>query len=114
MLIDENSLALGCPTNRFGEMSENTVVKSLAEKADLLMKDNKRVRAERDELAAAREKLRTENRELKQAVASLEKRIKVLELGESFTGGNADTKQAKARINRLVREIDRCIALMNR
>jgi len=95
-------------------MSENTVVKSLAEKADLLMKDNKRVRAERDELAAAREKLRTENRELKQAVASLEKRIKVLELGESFTGGNADTKQAKARINRLVREIDRCIALMNR
>lgn len=95
-------------------MSENTVVKSLAEKADLLMKDNKRVRAERDELAASREKLRTENRELRQAVASLEKRIKVLELGESFAGGNADTKQAKARINRLVREIDRCIALMNR
>lgn len=50
---------------------------------------------------------------LKQTVAELERRIGVLELKEGLTGGT-DSKRAQARINRLMREIDRCIALMNR
>lgn len=95
-------------------MPDNAVIKSLAEKVERLIEDNRLVHGERKELAAANEKLIKDNRDLKQSVAALEKRIKVLELGGGLTGGSADTKQAKARINHLMREIDRCIALMNR
>lgn len=94
-------------------MPENAVIKSLSEKIALLIEDDRRAREDREKLAAANEKLRNDNRSLKQQVAELEKRVKVLELGEGLAGGG-DTKQAKARINRLMREIDRCIALMNR
>jgi FtsZ-binding cell division protein ZapB len=94
-------------------MSGNAIIKSLADKVELLMKESGRLRRERDETALRGEKLGAENRKLKQTVAALEKRIKVLELGGSFAGGDGDKKQAKARINRLVREIDRCIAMMN-
>ena len=94
-------------------MPEKAVIKSLSEKVGLLIEDNKRVREDRTKLAGANEKLREDNRGLKQQITELEKRVKVLELGEGLAGGG-DTKQAKARINRLMREIDRCIALMNR
>lgn len=94
-------------------MSGNAaIIKSLAEKVERLMEDDRRVRKEREELAAANRKLTSANQELKQAIALLEKRLKVAELGGGLAGG-ADTKQAKARINHLMREIDRCIALMN-
>ena len=69
------------------------------------MEENDRLFAENRELAL--------RRELKQTVAELERRIGVLELKEGLTGGT-DSRRAQARINRLMREIDRCIALMNR
>ena len=74
------------------------------------MEENDRLFAENRELALRRERLAAENRELKQTVAELERRI---ELKEGLTGGT-DSRRAQARINRLMREIDRCIALMNR
>lgn len=94
-------------------MPEDAIIKSLSEKVARLIEDNRSVRGEREKLVKECGRLKTENRELKHTITALEKRVKVLELGEGFTGGGADTKQAKARINRLMREIDRCIALMN-
>lgn len=106
---------MGCRTEPIiGFMPENAIISSLGEKIARLIEDNRSAHGERDRLAKECDRLKTENRELKQAAASLEKRVKVLELGQSITGGSGDTKQAKARINRLMREIDRCIALMNR
>ena len=95
------------------EMARNAVVESLAGKVGRLMEENDRLFAENRELALRRERLAAENRELKQTVAELERRIGVLELKEGLTGGT-DSRRAQARINRLMREIDRCIALMNR
>ena len=95
-------------------MARHAVIDSLGEKIARLMEDNERLRGELDRTAQQRDKLKTENRELKESIAALEKRLGVLELGSSLSGGGVDTKRARARINRLMREIDRCIALMNR
>lgn len=94
-------------------MAKNDVIESLVQKVGQLISENERLVAENEALSQRRERLTAENRELKQTMTTLEKRIGVLELGAGFTGGG-DTKQAQARINRLMREIDRCIALMNR
>lgn len=95
-------------------MAGKAIIKSLDEKIDRLIRDNERVRGEYAAVSVERDSLRKENRELKESITALEKRIRLLELGEGLTAGTADTKQARLRINRLMREIDRCIALMNR
>ncbi len=79
------------------------------------MEDNDRLYETCRSLGSERDELKEKNKELKQTVATLEKKIAVLELGETLVGrSNVNEKQAKARINRLMREIDRCIALMNK
>lgn len=95
-------------------MAGNAVIDSLGEKIERLMAEHDKALAENGELLRQKAKLAEENKQLKQTVASLQRRIGVLELGSSLTGTAADTKRARARINQLVREIDRCIALMNR
>lgn len=95
-------------------MPQREIIDSLSSKIDRLIEENERLRAECLSLSSEKDKLRTENREHKVAQAALESRVKLLELGGGLTGGAVDTKQARDRINRLMREIDRCIALMNR
>lgn len=95
-------------------MANREVIESLREKVSRLIGENERLGKETAALARQKDSFARENRALKVSVAELEKRVKVLELGETLGGGNVDTRVAKARINRLMREIDKCIALMNR
>ena len=94
-------------------MAVKAIIEYIGEKVARLIEDNERVREECASVTLERDTLRKDNRELKEVVASLEKRIKILELSEGLTAGTADTKRARTRINHLMREIDRCIALMN-
>lgn len=66
------------------------------------------------ELTAERDSLREENRTLAMQVKELQNRIARLQLRDGLSGGVADKEQARARINRLLREVDRCIALIDR
>lgn len=94
-------------------MPESPVVKSVREKVGRLIADNRRLREELRKSSGQGDKLKADNRKLAEEVARLEKRIAVLELKEGFTG-KGDTKLARARVNRLMREVDKCIALLNR
>ena len=66
------------------------------------------------ELTAERDSLREENRTLAMQVKELQNRIARLQLRDGLSGGVADKEQARARINRLLREVDRCIALLGK
>lgn len=95
-------------------MATNDLLDSLRAKIARLIAENDKLAADNRALAGRRDRMAVEIRELKRTIAEQEKRIAVLELGTSMTGGANDQKRAVARINRLMREIDRCIALMNR
>lgn len=95
-------------------MAKNAVIEALAEKVGRLIEENERLVKENAVLSEKKGRLTVENRELKEKIAGLEKRIGVLELGNGLIGNSVDRKRAQARINQLMREIDRCIALMNR
>jgi predicted nucleic acid-binding Zn-ribbon protein len=65
--------------------------------------------------------LRNRNEELSRALQERDDKIKELELkyeriklSEAFLGEGENTQEAKRKINELVREIDRCVALLNR
>jgi len=44
----------------------------------------------------------------------LVKKMEDLKFAKSLLGGDENSHEAKIKINRLVREIDKCIALLNR
>lgn len=94
-------------------MAEKAVIQSIREKISKLMTDNRQLREGNVKLSAQRDKLKADNRQLAEKIAELEKRINVLELKEGFAGGE-NNKYARARVNRLMREVDKCIALLNR
>lgn len=97
-------------------MARQEVVKSLAEKVQRVIEENNRLERQQAEMSADLQRLRGENRDLKERLEAAQKRASLLELGEGLCGGAADSaarKRARAQINRLMREIDRCIALMN-
>jgi hypothetical protein len=122
-------------------MSGRALIESIAKGAEKLIGDNRRLRAEIEKLEAAKEKLREENRRLVSENEALERRVIVKDLATGFSGGAArtgrvtqtggdtptgrgtltgaapnrhDEKIARVRVNRLLREVDRCIALLNK
>jgi hypothetical protein len=67
-----------------------------------------------------REQMALRNAELEVALAAshakiglLEEDIKQLKLANGLLSGTQSGREAKAKINEIVREIDRCIALLN-
>jgi hypothetical protein len=47
-------------------------------------------------------------------IESLEVKLSTLKLAKSISGNNNDMHDAKVKVTDLVREIDKCIALLNR
>jgi len=47
-------------------------------------------------------------------VVELENKNKALNLSRAFLASSDDTQDAKMKVNKIVREIDKCIALLNR
>lgn len=60
-------------------------------------------------LMVEKESLTKENRELRE-------QIKTIKLAQSLTAGTGDqnSRQVKAKINEYIREIDKCLSLLNR
>lgn len=91
---------------------ENAVIHELNEKIERLIKQyissldkNRDLESEIKELLSRIERMKDENNKLNEE-------IKVLRVANALSAGNGSS-QAKARISKLVREIDKCIALLN-
>ena len=69
-------------------------------------------KAECDRLRAALEKSMKQNEAYEQQIIELERQIDNQKLAEAFMAGGADTAAAKKKIDSLMKEIDRCIKLM--
>ena len=52
-----------------------------------------------------------ENREKR--IKELEKKVELIQLGDAFKASSEDVKEAKKKIGRIVREIDKCISMLN-
>lgn len=95
-------------------MANKSIIEGIEKKIARLIEQHDRLKKQAAELQAQRDKLVSQNRELTNKLADAERRISTLELGQGLAGNAADKRQAKARVNRLMREIDRCIALLNK
>jgi len=65
-------------------------------------------------LSGEREKLAREIDELKEKISILEQQYNTVKLAKSLTASTGEAENAKLQIKRIVREIDTCIALLNK
>lgn len=88
---------------------------------DKLERDIERILSVNDSLREQNSKLQTQNDALVQenkaivlSAQKLQKQTDRLLIQRSITDTAADVDSAKARLDKLIKEVDRCIALMNK
>jgi soluble cytochrome b562 len=91
----------------------DTMVDGMAAKLGRLVEQHRQLRAENQRLTAIAEQLGHELDVCKKANALLTEQNKVAKIARSAAPDGDDRKEEKKRLNDLVREIDKCIALLN-
>ena len=61
-----------------------------------------------------RDNLKAENRTLQERIRELDGELSRMQLTEGLAGESRNREKARARVNRLMREVDKCIALLGR
>jgi predicted nucleic acid-binding Zn-ribbon protein len=69
-------------------------------------------RMERIRLQDALDKAQAQNETYRKQITELERQIDNLKLAEAFKASGAGSPEAKKKINSLMKEIDRCISLL--
>lgn len=90
------------------------LIVNLEEKIDRLVE---RYRAEKEESKLLRNQVTLLTEQLDQSSASyqkLEESFNKLKVARTLEASTEDVRDTKLRINQIVREIDKCIALLNR
>ena len=94
-------------------MAENKIVQNLEESIDKMLDKYTLATEEVARLqmltAAQQRKIRT----LQQQLSDTERALAQAKLTGAMTSEGGDTKQARAQINRLLREVDKCIELVS-
>ena len=68
-----------------------------------------------EKMASQLKKIDEEKSNLQNEINQLQEQVKLLKLAKQLEGDSVqDTKEVKLKINEMVREIDKCIALMNK
>jgi hypothetical protein len=93
-------------------MAEKDIVKLLRAEVERLIADHERVSRQCRDLTKERDNLLGQKHRLEERVREQDTRIKSLELAEVMRGGDGNVERAKARVNSLLREVDRCIAMI--
>ncbi|MDR3341016.1 MAG: hypothetical protein LBT25_13195 [Candidatus Symbiothrix sp.] len=71
------------------------------------------LRAENIDLKSRLELQETSNDSLTKEIEKLNKKYDTLKMAQIISGGRDDLEDAKDRISKLVREVNKCIALLN-
>ncbi len=93
-------------------MKEKSVIAGLGALVGRLIDEHRSMGDRCRELAAHCSEVEQENRMLRERLRVQEKELARMQLAEGLAGGGRDRDKARARVNRLMREVDKCIALL--
>lgn len=93
--------------------SYQPVIESLRMRIESLISKYESVSAENTQLKQIIEKQKTDIQYNKEKITELEARINQLQLSEAFVANTTEVDEARRQISKLVREIDKCIALLS-
>ena len=88
------------------------MINKLKERIQQLISAYETEREQRIKLEAELDRLKTQNEAYGEQITELERTIDNLKLADAFKSGNTDNAEARKKIDRLIKEIDKCITLM--
>lgn len=94
-------------------MSE-VVLNRIKTKVKTILDSNVALRESKHDLENENTRLNAVIEQQKAEIESFNEKIKMLKMAKSLEGGSSGDKDMKLKINELVREIDKCIALLNK
>tara|TARA_B100001287_G_scaffold273677_1_gene277563 strand:+ start:422 stop:706 length:285 start_codon:yes stop_codon:yes gene_type:complete len=91
------------------------VVESIENKVNNIISLYNSLKKEKEEILEENTKLRSDISERDRSIKSLEEKIKLLRITKSVGGIDVEKNmESRRKINEYVREIDKCIALLNK
>ncbi len=90
------------------------IISKISENVKLLIKHNIQLKKRNTDLEQANESLQHILEQKEKEIEILEKNCERLKIAEVIIKGSGSNKEAKTKISRIVREIDKCIALLNK
>ena len=93
---------------------QQEIFDSLRDKLKKIISIYEKEKEENNKLISEKEELLTKLIGEEEEYKNLQKKYELLKLAKSFAGGDGGAHDAKIKINRMVREIDKCIALANK
>ncbi|MBI4945995.1 MAG: hypothetical protein HY840_06300 [Bacteroidetes bacterium] len=91
-----------------------SIVVSLEGKIEKLVDLHHRTKKELSALKTQSNHLTQTIDQQKQTIKELEEKSKILRLSKSLSTTNENTYELKLKINELIREVDKCISLLNK
>ena len=88
------------------------MIEKLRQRIQQLISAYETERQERKRLESELEKSSMQNKAYREQILELERTLDNLKLADAFKSGNADNTEARKKIDKLIKEIDRCITLM--
>lgn len=96
------------------EVEQKDILITLKDKVKKLLSLYNNLKAENTELKKQIEDYNTQLKNKEAELDFLKNKLNKLKLAKSLVASTGDSHDAKIKINRIVREIDKCIALLNR
>ena len=90
------------------------VIERLKQKISVVIADNKRLNTLLEKSELRYQELRKQNKKLTEKVAELERTVATNETAKKFVNVSGGTNIAEDRIDDLLKEVEQCIALMNK
>ena len=94
-------------------MADKSVITTLGIRIRQLIDDHRRLAGVCGELTAECRRQKTETRALQERSRELESELARRQLAAGLAGDRRDKEKARTRVNRLIREVDKFIALLD-
>ncbi|MFO7844350.1 MAG: hypothetical protein R6V16_11120 [Bacteroidales bacterium] len=95
-------------------VEQGVILDHLKEKVNKVFKLYERLKTENAALLKQKNELKKELKDKESELEFLKNKYHKLKLAKSILASTGDKHDAKIKINRIVREIDKCIALLNK
>lgn len=95
-------------------MACKSIINHITAQAERVISQHEKLEADFLQVCEERDALKLSLREHQEQIAQLKEEVKRLRLAEGLSGAGSDRAKSRARINQLMREVDKCIALLTK
>ena len=90
-----------------------TIINNIGLNVEKLIEKYTQLKAEKKDLLQDNDALDAQLQEKKKQVVALQDKVKLMNISKSVDVSKQEVKETRLKINEYVREIDKCIALLN-